>query len=103
MLVIDQEGEYAYVPGTKTLKTSSHPVYQARIEIALPKGSWLYAPSSGHNLARFQRSKQSQQTIDEFRKELSHYLARYSPDVKSQLVDRGGVTINMEIKDGVLS
>jgi len=45
--IINEQGDYDYVEGTKTLKESDHPVYQARIELGLGVGTWLYAPAAG--------------------------------------------------------
>jgi hypothetical protein len=103
MIVIDQNGRYAYVAGTKVPQTSDHPVYKARVALALPQGSWLYSPTSGHQLARFARVKETQAKIDEFQKELVHYLSKYPAVAKDRLVARGSVTLSLEIKQEVLN
>jgi hypothetical protein len=103
MIVIDANGEYAFEDGTRTLRTSDHPVHQARVELALPKGSWLYASDSGHELARFKNVKQSSAQIEEFQKELRFYLKKYHPEVTRILADRNAVTLNMEIKQDALT
>jgi hypothetical protein len=101
--VIDANGQYAFVPGTRTLAQSDHPVHRARIEIALPAGAWLYAPAAGHNLARFARKKQGPATLDEFRKELLLYLKDYAPDVAQILVDRDATEFDLLIAEEAAS
>lgn len=102
MNIIDANGDYQFQQGTRLLASSNHPVYRARIEISLNKGTWLYAPAAGHNLSRFKRAKQTPAKIDEFRKELAHYLSGYSPDVTDALVERNGVAMDLTIAEGVL-
>lgn len=98
MNVINTNGEYEYNAGTKTLMTSDNAVYRARIELALSKGSWLYAPFSGHNLSRFDRDRQSAAKVEEYRKELTLYLKKYSPDVVKTLVDRTKAEFDLLIR-----
>jgi hypothetical protein len=103
MPIIDGDGKYVYVDNTRMLKTSSHPVYRARIEVALGLGEWIGAPNAGHQLARFKRVRESQHQVEEFQKALSFYLENYSPDVLDALVTRGGVTLNLNIREGALN
>jgi hypothetical protein len=102
MPIIDVNGKYSYVTNTRMLATSTHPVYRARIEMALGQGDWIGAPSAGHQLARFKRAHQSQHQIDEFKKALAYYLSAYSPDVVDTLVTQDGVTMDLEIKESAL-
>jgi hypothetical protein len=102
MPIIDELGHYVYVDNTKKIQTSNHPVYRARIEIALGQGQWIGAPKAGHQLARFGRVRQSQHQIEEFEKALAFYLSRYSPEVVDTLVTRQGVTTDLKIKQGAL-
>lgn len=102
-MVIDANGEYELMPGNKKPKTSEHPVYQARIEIALPVGGWLFAPNDGHNLARFSRAANTAHKREEFQKELSLYLKKYGPVVTDLLVGRNAVEIDMTIAQGALN
>jgi hypothetical protein len=103
MPIINGDGKYEYVDNTRMLKTSSHPVYRARIEVALGLGEWIGAPAQGHKLARFKRVRESQHQIEEFRKALAFYLEGYSPDVIDTLVTLGGVTMDLEIAEGALN
>lgn len=103
MPIIDAAGKYVYVENTRTIETSNHPVYQARIEVALGLGEWIGAPREGHKLASFKRAKQSQHKIEEFRKSLEFYLDSYSPDVIDTLVAQGGVTMDLEIRGDILA
>ena len=106
MLIVNTEGEYQYVSGTKTLQASDHPAYRARIELALGVGEWLCAPDRGHTLARFRTAKQSDAKVEEFQKELGLYLERYDPEVTDILLARGAVSLNLQIDkaalDGIL-
>jgi hypothetical protein len=97
MLIINGEGEYEYEEGTRQLKASEHPVYEARIDLALGRGSWLYAPAEGHDLEKYAQAKQSAAKIDEFQKDLAYYLDRYDPRVADLLGKRGAVSLNLEI------
>ncbi|MGZ3687132.1 MAG: hypothetical protein ACXWPM_00070 [Bdellovibrionota bacterium] len=103
MPIIDETGKYVYLPNTRILATSSRPVYRARIEVALPQGDWIGAPTSGHQLIRFKRVRESQHQIEEFQKALELYLNKYNPDVIDTLVTRGGVTMDLNIAEGVLN
>lgn len=85
-MIIVKDGQYQNIENTKTLQTSDHPAYQAGIEVSLPKGSWIGAPSAGIDLGN--RKKQSPRIIEEIRKELNFYLAKYNPAVKKETVER---------------
>jgi hypothetical protein len=101
--IIDSSGNYAFVPGTRTLQQSDHPVFEARIEVALGQNTWPYAPNAGHTLARFQNEGQSDDKVEEFQKELLYYLDGYGPDVVDLLVERGGVSIDLNISEDALN
>lgn len=103
MIAINSVGEYAYVDGTKKPLVTKHPVYQARVEIALGRGTWLYAPDEGHDLARFARAHKSDAKVEEFEKELSFYLRRYGPEVTSRLLARHSVSLNLQIAEDALN
>jgi hypothetical protein len=103
MIVINQNGQYAFQPGTKLPLTATHPVYRARVAIALPQGAWLYAPAAGHHLSRFARVKQTQAQVDAFQKELLQYLSVYPAHQISRLIAREGVSLNLEIAEGALN
>lgn len=102
MPIINGDGRYEYVDNTRMVKTSAHPVYRARIEVALGLGEWIGAPKRGHLLSRFKRVRQSEHQIEEFQKALTFYLEDYAPDVIDTLVTRQGVTTDLEIKEGAL-
>jgi hypothetical protein len=103
MPIIDEEGKYVYVENTRLLKLSTHPVYRARIEVALEQGTWIGAPQAGSQLGRFRRVRQSEHQVEEFQKALAYYLSAYPPDVLDTLVTRNGVTYDLQIKQGALS
>lgn len=104
MIIISNQGDYEFIEGTKTLKTSDHPVYQAHIELHLASEKWIGAPNASAPLARFNREKQSAIKTDEYRKELAFYLQKYSPEVQETAVARSsaeyGVTIAEDAFDG---
>lgn len=103
MITIDQDGEYEFIEGTRTLKTSEHPAHQARVELGLPKGDWLFAATSGHGLNKFQRAKQTDERVQNFRKEVELYLNKYGPEVFELFSKREGVVMGLEISDEVLN
>jgi hypothetical protein len=103
MWIIDASGNYQMVPGTGTVDTSDHPVYRARIEVALGQNTWPCRPLDGHQLAKYDRAAQTNGNIDKFQKELLLYLNKYGAAVKSLLGARGAVSMGLEISDGVLS
>lgn len=102
MLIVDSNGDYAVVAGSRTLDTSEHPVYQARIEVALMIDSWLYAPAEAQDLARFKAARETPAAVDEFKKELLFGLKKYSPEVVSQFADRGAVSFGLQISQDAL-
>ena len=99
MIIISTEGDYEFITGTKTVKTSDHPVYQAQIETNLALKKWIGAPNSIQPLAKFNRSKQSVIKVDEFRKELGFYLQKYNPDVQDAVIDRIKTIFNLRIEE----
>lgn len=102
-MIIDVNGQYAYTAGTMKAQTSSHPVYQARIDLALPQGTWLFAPpTAGHTLQRFAKAGNTQAKQDEFQKELSLYLAKYGSAVVNTFTGRYALELDMTIPQGVL-
>ena len=103
MAIINSDGNYVMQDGTLTIKQSKHPVYKARIDLALGKNTWLYAPSSGHDLEKYKNEHESSAKIQEFQKELAFYLSKYSPDVTDLLINRGAVNIQLQIDENVLS
>lgn len=103
MIIIDQNGEYEFLNGTRTLKTSDHPAHQARLELGLPRGEWLYGQSSGHELNKFKRSKQSDSQILSFRKEVALFLNKYDPEISELFIKREGVGMDLQINDEVLN
>lgn len=102
MNVVDENGDYKLVTGTKTNLQSDHPVYQARIEMALGKGKWCFAPNRGHQLKTFDRVNQSSAQIESFEKELRLYLSKYDPETIEVLSSRGLSQFNLEIKEDAL-
>lgn len=103
MMIIDSNGNYALVEGTQKPQTSEHPVYQARIEVALPVGVWPFAPTSGHNLARFARVANTPAKQDEFQKELTLYLKKYGPTVANLFTGRYAVELDLTIPEEALN
>ncbi len=99
MIVITNQGDYELIPGTKTIKTSDHPVFQAQIEVHLAVQRWIGSPNSPTPLARFDRAKQSVIKVDEYRKELAFYLQKYSPEVQDAVVKRSNVVFGAVIAE----
>ena len=97
MIIISDQGDYEFTTGTKTLKTSDHPVFQAQIELHLAITSWVGSPNSPQPLARFNRTKQTVIKADEYRKELAFYLQKYSPEVQEAVIKRTNVTFQATI------
>lgn len=102
MKVIDESGNYKLKPLTRTPESSEHPVHQARIEMALGKGAWLFAPNRGHQLKKFQNMDQTQGNQESFQKELLLYLEKYSPEVSETFVGRSLVDMNLTIDKDAL-
>ena len=103
MIIINTDGENEYAQGTKTLKESDHPVYQARIELALGQNTWCYAPSNGHQLGKYSNAKQTDGNMSQFQKELALYLEKYGPQVTQLLIQRGQISLNLEIAEDALN
>lgn len=103
MNIINADGEYEIVPGTQSLKQSDHPVYKARIDIALGRGAWLCAPTEGHDLGRFARVRQTEEKIQEFQKEVAFYLSKYGPSVSDVFSKRGSLTFDLKIAKDALN
>lgn len=99
MIIITTEGDYKLIEGTSTLEESDHPVFQAQIEVNLALKKWIGSPNSVQPLARFDRAKQTVINVDEFRKELSFYLQKYSPDVQEAVIDRTKTIFNLSIAE----
>jgi hypothetical protein len=104
MKIINESGDYTYIDSTRTVKTSDHPVHQARIELALAQGHWAFAPNRGHQLKKFQTLDQTPSNMQSFRKELLLYLDKYSPEVQEAFGERGlvdmALNIDKEISNG---
>jgi len=103
MDIIDQDGRYQYLEGTRTLKKSDHPVFMARIELALGQNTWCYAPSAGHDFAKYQRAKQSTGKLQEFQKDLAFYLEKYGPELTQLLINRRAISIDLSIAKDALN
>lgn len=99
MIIITDQGDYELIAGTKTLKTSEHPVFQAQIELHLATTPWIGSPNSPQPLDRFRRAKQSVIKTDEYNKELAFYLQKYSPDVQQAVVERSNATFEALIAE----
>lgn len=99
MIVISNQGDYEFIEGTKTLKTSEHPVFQAQIETHLAFQGWIGAPNAPAPLKKFERAKQSQQQIDLYDKELRFYLQKYDVTDIERAVDRESVRITGKIRE----
>jgi len=99
MIIISNQGDYEFITGTKTLKTSDHPVFQAQIELHLAITPWVGSPSSPQPLARFNRSKQSVIKVDEYQKELAFYLQKYSPEVQDAVIKRTSTEFGAVIRE----
>ena len=97
MIIVGTDGQYQLKPGTKTLDTSDHPVFQAQIEVNLRQGSWIGSPGSGHSLGI--REKQSTDIVNEFRKELRFYLNKYDPDVREAAIKRSEAVIPVVVAE----
>lgn len=103
MIIVDQNGNIATVPGTLVPTDSEHPVYQARIAVALEIGGWALAATSGQNLKRFKQKKASAANVDEFRKELTAYLKKYGAQVTNLISNRQFTEADFTVPKGVLS
>ena len=103
MPIVDGNGRYVYVDGTATLKQSKHPVFKARIDLALGQNTWLYAPTQGHDLDRYKQERETAAKVQEFQKELTFYLEKYSPSVSNLLTARGVINMQLKIDENALS
>lgn len=97
MPIIDENGQIKVEAGTLQVIQSEHPVYKARNAIALPQGSWLYAPESGHDLDQYKQKKGSLSNAEEFQKSALLYLKPYGAEVAGRLIKRGEASFNIEI------
>lgn len=88
MIIVNGSGDYERVEGTLTLKKSEHPAYQAAIEIRLGQGQWIGAPANGHLLKQFDTRRMSEAQKDAYRKQLSFYLRKYSPQIRTEIIAR---------------
>jgi len=99
VIIIDENGDYELIEGTKTLKTSDHPVFQAQIELNIATKKWIGAPNAPAPLAKFERTKQSEQNIQLYDKELRFYLQKYSPEEIEIAVSRQAVTFTGIVRE----
>jgi hypothetical protein len=95
--IIDEQGNYRTVGGSLYPTTSTHPVYKARVSLALPQNTWLYAPTSGHNFDAYKNAKATPEKILEFEKNVKLYLKPYGPSVTSIFTGRGKLEIDFTI------
>lgn len=98
-IVIDNSGLYER-DEKGLLKKTNHQAYQARVELALPKGKWLHAPNSGHDLDKFKRLKKTPLNEEEFEKKIIRYLEKYDPQVIDRVSVRENFLATIEIEDG---
>lgn len=91
MKIVDEFGRFEVESNTLKAKLSVHPVYKARVALALGKGTWLHAPSEGHGLAIYGQRKATDQKLDEFMKVLKLYLSKYGPEVVNQYSTRSNI------------
>jgi hypothetical protein len=103
MSVIDENGLFKVEPGTLKTVDEAHPVWKARIALALPKGQWLFAPTKGHDLVTYQTVKESATKVEEFQKSVRLYLAPYGPEVVSRFTARGSLTLQLKITKETLN
>lgn len=97
MAVVDELGRFLVDEGTLKVMESAHPVYKARIAIALDKGAWLHAPTKGHELAVYAQRRASVSKLEEFEKSAKLYLAPYGPEVVERMIRRGQLSFNLNI------
>jgi len=100
---IDVDGKIIVDEGTLNPKSSEHPVWLARVALALNKGDWLYAPNSGHELKRFNNVKATESKIQEFEKEVKFYLSPYGPQITDRFTSRGVSSIQALITRETIS
>jgi hypothetical protein len=100
---IDESGKIIVNDGTLMPEMSAHPVWKARVSLALPKSKWLYAPDNGHELDKYQNMKASEQRIQEFEKEVKFYLQPYGPQTVDRFTSRGAFSIETLITRETIS
>lgn len=103
MSVIDEHGNFKVESHSLKTIEEAHPVWKARIAIALPKGEWLYAPTKGHDLAIYQTQKETPAKVEEFQKNVRLYLAPYGPDITSRFISRGRLSLQVLITKETLN
>ncbi len=99
MIIVSNDGDYELEEGTRILKESNHPVFQAQIELHIATESWIGAPNAPTPLAKFLRSKQSEQNIELYDKELRFYLQKYSPEEVEIAVSRASVEFTKRVRE----
>lgn len=97
MTIVDENGKFKVLEGTLKTVENIHPVYKARIALALPKGAWLHAPDSGHELSIYAQSKATPEKVEEFQKSAKLYLTPYGPQVTNVFVNRGLLSLQINI------
>jgi hypothetical protein len=97
MPIIDEKGEFTLQPGTLLPKEDDNPAFRARIALALPLNSWLYAPANGHTLDDFKRARATPENVIAFEKEAKLYLSAYGPAVSSRFISRGQTQIGFVV------
>lgn len=103
MRVIDEQGKFKVEDGTLKGVDSPHPVWKARIALALPQGEWLHAPLKGHNLNVYKQAKASKEKVEEFQKSVNLYLTPYGPEVLSRFIARGSLSLQVMITKETLN
>lgn len=96
-MIIDEDGLIQLESQTLKPVDSKDPVYKARNALGLPYGSWLYAPTTGHNLEAYKNAKATQSKLEEFTKSLKLYLAPYGDQVTSRYLQRGKINLALDI------
>jgi len=96
--IIDPNGLIEVTPGTIKAIKGDNPAYRARIAIALPLNTWLYALGSGHQLNQFKNVKASQSNLQNFQKVATLYLKPYGAVVTDTYLARGveGLTLQVD-------
>lgn len=97
MMIIDEDGLIQLEDQTLKTVESKDPVYKARNALGLPYGSWLYAPTTGHNLEAYKTAKATPAKMEEFTKAVRLYLAPYGDKVTSRYLSRGQISLSLDI------
>lgn len=97
-IIVDSNGEYLRDQDDR-LRTSDYSAHRARVELGLQKGSWLHAPSRGHDLKKYNTVKKTPVEQEDFEKHVTGYLKKYSPDVVSRLYDRSQFNLKLDINE----